>query len=134
MQCDWEATDNIKIMSTTTNLIDEYINNQDPARRSNLYAVRNTIREQLPFAEERISWSMPMWWKGRNIIHFAAAKRHIGIYPGPEAVEHFAGELTKRGLKFSKGAIQIPYGDTLPLDLIAEISRWCGKRNSEGAC
>ena len=134
MQCDWEATDNIKIMSTTTNLIDEYINNQDPARRSNLYAVRNTIREQLPFAEERISWSMPMWWKGRNIIHFAAAKRHIGIYPGPEAVEHFAGELTKRGLKFSKGAIQIPYGDNLPLDLIAEISRWCGERNSEGAC
>ena len=99
-----------------------------------MYAVRNTIREQLPFAEERISWSMPMWWKGRNIIHFAAAKRHIGIYPGPEAVEHFAGELTKRGLKFSKGAIQIPYGDNLPLDLIAEISRWCGKRNSEGAC
>ena len=121
-------------MSTTTNLIDEYINNQDPAHRSNLHAVRDTIREQLPFAEEKISWSMPTWWKGRNIIHFAAAKRHIGIYPGPEAVEHFAGELTKRGLKFSKGAIQIPYGDNLPLDLIAEISRWCGKRNSEGAC
>lgn len=114
--------------------IDEYINNQDPAHRSNLYAVRDTIREQLPFAEEKISWSMPTWWKGRNIIHFAAAKRHIGIYPGSEAVEHFAGELTKRGLKFSKGAIQIPYGDNLPLDLIAEISRWCGERNSEGAC
>lgn len=119
-------------MSSTTNLIDEYINNQDPARRSNLYAVRDTIRGQLPFAEEKISWSMPTWWKGRNIIHFAAAKRHIGIYPGPEAVEHFTGELTKRGLKFSKGAIQIPYGDNLPLDLIAEISRWCGERNSEG--
>ena len=27
---------------------------------------------------------------------FAAAKRHIGIYPGPEAVENFAGELTKQ--------------------------------------
>ena len=63
---------------------------------------------------------------------FAAAKRHIGIYPGPEAVENFAGELTKRGLKFSKGAIQIPYGDNLPLDLIAEISRWCGEHNLSG--
>ena len=123
-----------KNMSRTTNLIDEYINNQDPEHRSNLYAVRDTIREQLPSAEEKISWSIPTWWKGRNIIHFAAAKRHIGIYPGPEAVEHFAGELTKRGFKFSKGAIQIPYGDNLPLDLIAEISRWCGERNSEGAC
>ena len=121
-------------MSSTTNLIDEYINNQDPARRSNLYAVRDTIRGQLPLAEEKISWSMPTWWKGRNIIHFAAAKRHIGIYSGLEAVEYFAGELTKRGLKFSKGVIQIPYGDNLPLDLIADISRWCGERNSEGAC
>ena len=63
---------------------------------------------------------------------FAAAKRHIGIYPGPEAVENFAGELTKRGLKFSKGAIQIPHGDNLPLDLIAEISRWCGEHNLSG--
>ena len=128
-------------MSSTYNInmenrkqIDEYINKQDSEHKSNLLAVRDTIREQLPFAEEKISWSMPTWWKGRNIIHFAAAKRHIGIYPGPEAVEHFAGELMKRGLKFSKGAIQIPYGDNLPLDLIAEISRWCGERNSERAC
>ena len=36
-----------KNMSRTTNLIDEYINNQDPEHRSNLYAVRDTIREQL---------------------------------------------------------------------------------------
>lgn len=111
------------------NLIDEYINKQDLAHRDNLCAVRDTIRDQLPLAEERISWSMPTWWKNHNIIHFAAAKRHIGIYPGPEAVEHFAGELTKRGLKFSKGAIQIPYGDNLPLDLIAEITRWRGEHN-----
>ena len=113
-------------------LIDEYINKQDPAHRSNLRTVRDTIRDQLPSVEERISWSMPTWWKGHNIIHFAAAKQHIGIYPGPAAVEYFAGELRKRGLKFSKGAIQIPYEDNLPLDLIAEISRWCGEHNCEG--
>lgn len=35
-------------------LIDEYINKQDPAHRSNLRTVRDTIREQLPSAEERI--------------------------------------------------------------------------------
>ena len=75
---------------------------------------------------------MPTWWKGHNIIHFAAAKRLIGIYPGPEAVENFAGELTKRGLKFCKRVIQIPYGDNLPLELIAEISRWCGEHNLSG--
>ena len=108
------------------NLIDEYIEIQDPSHRDNLCEVRDTIRSQLPDAKEKISWSMPTWWKGHNIIHFAAAKHHIGIYPGAETVEHFRPELEKRGLKFSKGAIPIPYGDNLPVDLIAEIAGWCG--------
>ena len=99
---------------TSTNPIDEYIERQDPARKDNLCAVR-----------------MPTWWKGHNLIHFAAAKKHIGIYPGPGAVEHFAHQFTKRGLKFSKGAVQIPYGENLPLDLIAEIAHWCGEHHSD---
>lgn len=115
---------------TLANPIDEYIERQNPARKDNLCAVRDTIRKELPGVEERISWSMPTWWKRHNPIQFAAAKQHIGIYSGPAVVEHFAEELAKRGLRFSKGAIQIPYGDNLPLDLIAEIARWCGKHNS----
>lgn len=116
---------------TSTNPIDEYIEGQDPIHKDNLSAVRDTIRKELPGAEERISWSMPTWWKGHNPIHFAAAKKHIGIYPGAEAVEHFSDEFIKRGLKFSKGAVQIPYGEDLPLDLIAEIAGWCGEHNTK---
>ena len=115
---------------TSTNPIDAYIEEQDPVHTANLCAVRDTIRKELPGAEEKISWSMPTWWKEHNLIHFAAAKYHIDIYPGPKAVEYFTDELTRRGLKFSKGAIQIPYGENLPLDLIAEIARWCGEYNS----
>lgn len=32
---------------------------------------------------------MPTFWKRHNILHFAAAKKHIGLYPGPTAVEAF---------------------------------------------
>ena len=110
---------------TQTNPIDDYIKQQAPRHQANLNAVRGTIRRELPDATEKIAWAMPTWWDKRNIIHFAAAKKHIGIYPGPAAVAHFSGDLTKRGLKFSKGAIQIPYGDDLPLDLIAAIACWC---------
>ena len=91
-------------------------------------AVYETIRTVLPEAEERISWSMPTFWKGRNIIHFAAAKNHIGLYPGPEAVEMFADRLS--GYKTSKGAIQFPNNKELPLELIAEIALWSYKKNS----
>ena len=105
--------------------IDEYIAAQDEAIQDQLRNVRDAIRDELPDATEKISWSMPTWWQGRNVIHFAAQKKHIGLYPGPEAVEQFAKKLEERGLKYSKGSIQIPYSDNLPFDLISAIAAWC---------
>jgi len=105
--------------------IDEYINAQDEGIRDQLQNVREAIRDELPNATEKISWSMPTFWEGHNIIHFAAAKKHIGLYPGPEAVEQFAERLEEAGCKYSKGSIQIPYSDELPLDLISAIAAWC---------
>lgn len=65
--------------------IDEYIAAQDEKNQYRLREIREIIRTALPDAEERISWSMPTYWKGRNIIHFAASKKHLGIYPGDKA-------------------------------------------------
>ena len=107
--------------------VGEYILAQDEAIRGHLESVRNVLRASLPDAVEKISWSMPTWWKEHNIIHFAAAKKHIGLYPGPEAVTFFAEKLDQADCKYSKGSIQIPYSDELPLDLIAEIADWCRK-------
>ena len=110
-------------------VIDEYIRKQDPAVRERLNIIRQTIRAAIPDAEERISWQMPTFWKGRNIIHFAAFKNHIGIYPGGEATSEFAEKLTD--FKTTKGAIQLPNNKELPLELIAEIARWSYERNAK---
>ena len=74
--------------------IDEYILSQDEEIRGQLQSVRKVIREKLPDATEKISWSMPTYWKEYNIIHFAAQKKHIGLYPSPEAVTNFAERLS----------------------------------------
>lgn len=103
--------------------IDSYIAEQPEEIQPLLHQVRNAIHHVLPEAEERISWSMPTYWKKHNIIHFAANKKHIGIYPGEKAIEHFAERLKE--YKTSKGAIQIPYTKPLPLELIADIAQWC---------
>lgn len=108
------------------NPIDEYINSQEPELRERLSAVRNTIHTAIPEAEERISFRMPTFWKGRNIIHFAAFKNHIGIYPGGEATAVFAEKLA--GLKTGKGTIQLPHNEELPHELIAGIATWCCER------
>ena len=89
--------------------IDEYIAAQDEKNQYRLREIREIIRTALPDAEERISWSMPTYWKGRNIIHFAASKKHLGIYPGDKATAAFAEELSEYDV--SKGTIRIPYND-----------------------
>ena len=105
--------------------VEDYILAQDEGIRGQLRQVRTVLVSRLPDAKEKISWSMPTYWKDHNIIHFAAQKKHIGLYPGPEAVEFFSDKLNQAGLKYSKGSIQIPYSDQLPLELIAEIADWC---------
>ena len=103
--------------------IDEYIAAQPKMVQPYLNNVRNAIREALPEAEERISWSMPTFWKEHNIIQFAGFKKHIGLYPGPEAVEAFRERL--KDYKTSKGTIQFFYEEPIPVALIADIARWC---------
>lgn len=68
---------------------------------------------------------MPTYWKKHNLIQFAAFKKHIGLYPGPKAIEIFSDHL--KAYKTSKGAIQFPYDQPLPLELIAQIAQWCEK-------
>lgn len=106
-----------------TNSIDAYIAEQPDNVQLLLNQVRDTLRAALPEAEERISWRMPTYWRKHNIIHFAAFKNHIGLYPGPKAIEVFANQLTE--YKTSKGTIQFPYNKPLPLSLISAIAKWC---------
>ncbi|MBR3305356.1 MAG: DUF1801 domain-containing protein [Christensenellaceae bacterium] len=103
--------------------IDEYIDMQDEKTRPVLHEVRAIIKSAIPDAEERISWSMPTYWKGRNIIHFAASGKHLGIYPGDGAIESFADELA--GYDTSKGTIRLPYEEPIPAGLIRKIAKWC---------
>ena len=107
--------------------VDEYIALQGKSEQKCLRAICETIRDTLPDAQEILSYGMPTYWKKRNLIHFAAMKKHIGIYPGSEATEIFAEQL--KDYDVSKGTIRISYSEVLPLDLIAEIAEWCDKNN-----
>lgn len=102
--------------------IDEYIALFPEDMREILQRVRQTIRQAAPDAKEKISWQMPTFWQNENLVHFAAAKHHIGLYPGESGVRVFADKL--KAYKTSKGAIQFPLSEPIPYDLIAEITRF----------
>jgi uncharacterized protein YdhG (YjbR/CyaY superfamily) len=106
--------------------IDEYIALFSEPVKKLLIQMRETIREAAPEAAEKISYQMPTFHQKKNLVHFAAMKNHIGFYPGAEAVVVFAPRLT--GYVHSKGAIQFPLSKPLPLDLVAEITRWRVKK------
>ena len=105
------------------NAIDAYIDEQPEAIRPLLRDVRRVIRKSLSEAAEKISWGMPTWWDRHNLIHFAAQKHHLGVYPGEEAAAQFAPRLTEYSV--SKGTIRLPYDRELPKALIQRIARWC---------
>ncbi len=103
--------------------VDEYIQAQDEPLRPRLEELRRLLQAALPEAVEKISWSMPTYWEGRNLIHFAASKHHLGLYPGGEATAVFAERL--REFDVSKGTIRLSWDKPLPSALIADIARWC---------
>ena len=107
--------------------VDEYIAAFPTEQREKLMQVRKAIRDVLPNADEVISYGMPTYRQKQNLIHFAAMKKHIGIYPGDKAAAFFAEKLQPYSV--SKGTIRIPWNRELPLDLIQEIALWC-KENS----
>ena len=102
--------------------IDQYISEQVAEVQPLLCRIREVIRAAAPESTEKISWGMPTFWQGENIIHFAAFKNHISIFPGSEASAFFADRLT--GYKTAKGTIQLPLNKPVPYDLIADITHW----------
>jgi len=102
--------------------IDGYISEQPENVQPILNEIYETIRQNAPNAAERMSWQMPTFWQGENLIHFAAHKKHLSVYPGGEATGVFAERLS--GYKVSKGTIQLPLDKPIDHDLLADIVRW----------
>lgn len=87
-----------------------------------LQELRALCLERIPNAEEVIRYGMPtIQLGGKNFVHFAATKGHLGFYPTPSGVTAFEHELKKNGLSYSKGCIRFAYDKPLPVSLIKKI-------------
>jgi uncharacterized protein YdhG (YjbR/CyaY superfamily) len=110
--------------------VDEYIVSYEGDVRERMEKLRALIRECSPDISEKLSWGMPTFVLNGNLVHFAAGKNHIGFYPAPSGVEYFISKSS--GYKHSKGAVQLPNNQPLPLDLIREVVMFRVKENSKG--
>lgn len=102
--------------------IDEYISRFPKEVQDKLESIRGAIREAAPDAEEVISYGMPAFRRNRVLVYFAAHKAHIGFYPTSSGISNFREELS--GYKQSKGAVQFPLDEGIPLELVRRIVRF----------
>jgi uncharacterized protein YdhG (YjbR/CyaY superfamily) len=109
--------------------VDEYIQLHSGKVAAHLRQIRQVIRKEAPEAEETISYNMPAYKLNGPLVYFAACANHIGFYPIPSAIAAFSKELKE--YTTSKGAIQFPIDDPLPVPLIKQIVRFRVMENKE---
>jgi uncharacterized protein YdhG (YjbR/CyaY superfamily) len=109
--------------------IDEYIADFPEDVQEILEKIRLTIRNAAPDAEETIKYQMPTFTLKGNLVHFAAYKKHIGLYPAPSGIEKFKDELS--AYKGAKGSVRFPLNQPIPYNLIGEIVKFRVQENLE---
>ena len=103
--------------------IDSYIAAFPREVRPILEQIRKTINKAAPSASETIKYGIPTFTLGgKNLVHFAAYKNHIGFYPAPSGIEAFKEELSV--YKNAKGSVQFPLVKPIPFELIREIVKF----------
>lgn len=106
---------------------EEYIEAFPKEVQKLLKEIRSTIKKAAPDAKEKIAYGIPTFTHHGNLVHFGGFKDHISFFPGGSPVEHFKNELTK--YKTSKGTIQFPLDEPLPVDLIKRIVKFRMREN-----
>jgi uncharacterized protein YdhG (YjbR/CyaY superfamily) len=114
-------------MGTSKNEIDQYIKSFPIDIQTHLEQIRECIKQAAPEAEEVISYGMPTFVLNGNLVHFAAFKNHIGLYPAPRGIKAFEKELSV--YKGAKSSVQFPLDKPMPLHLITRIVKFRVKQN-----
>jgi uncharacterized protein YdhG (YjbR/CyaY superfamily) len=103
--------------------IAEYIRAAPPQAQPHLHRLYAILKSVAPEAEEAIKWGMPFFVEPRFLFAFSAHKAHCNFAVSVKALQAFRKELGKH--KTIKGALQIPYDEPLPEDLVRKIAEYC---------
>lgn len=109
-------------MNPKATSVEEYLSWFPQEIREKLELIRQVLKESVPEAKEVISYHMPAIKTTEVLVYYAAAKNHLGFYPTNSGVTEFKKELA--GYQTSKGAIQIPYDQPVPVKLIEDITKF----------
>jgi uncharacterized protein YdhG (YjbR/CyaY superfamily) len=119
----------MKLRKDKFQTIDEYIGSFPSDIQEKLEKIRMTIKKAAPKSEEVISYQMPAFKSDGILVYFAAFKNHIGFYPTAKVISVFSKELSS--YETTKGTVRFPFGERIPLNLIAKITKFRLKEELE---
>jgi uncharacterized protein YdhG (YjbR/CyaY superfamily) len=101
--------------------VDEYLRGLDEPKRSTLQALRRTILEIVPDAEQVISYRVPAFRvSGKTVAGFAAFKDHLSYLPFSGSVlGQLADEL--KGYTMTKSSLHFPVDRPLPKSVVRNL-------------
>jgi uncharacterized protein YdhG (YjbR/CyaY superfamily) len=101
--------------------VDEYLRGVEEPKRRTLQAVRETILEVVPEAEQVLSYRVPAFRVGgKTVAGFAAFKDHLSYVPFSGSVlGQLADEL--EGYTMTKSALHFPVDTPLPKPLVRKL-------------
>ena len=101
--------------------VDQYLRGVDEPKRSTLQALRRTILEIVPDAEQVISYRVPAFRvSGKTVAGFAAFKDHLSYLPFSGSVlGQLADEL--KGYTMTKSSLHFPVDRPLPTSVVRDL-------------
>ncbi len=101
--------------------VDKYLRGVEEPKRSTLQALRRTILEIVPDADQVISYRVPAFRvRGKTIAGFAAFKDHLSYLPFSGSVlAQLADELD--GYTMTKSALHFPVDRQLPTAVVKKL-------------
>jgi uncharacterized protein YdhG (YjbR/CyaY superfamily) len=108
-------------VAVSTREVDEYLRGVEEPKRGTLEALRRTILEILPEAEQVISYRVPAFRvRGEIVAGFAAFRDHLSYLPFSGSVlDQLADEL--EGYTMTKGSLHFPIDQSLPKPLVEKL-------------
>jgi len=106
-----------------TEEVDRYLEALEEPKRGTLEALRRSILEVVPEAEQGMSYGMPAFKvEGKTVAGFAAFNHHLSYLPHSGSV-HATLADDVAAYETSKGSLRFPVDKPLPSQLVEKLVR-----------
>ena len=111
--------------------VDEYVMQLPADVQVVMERIRASVHSVVPDVGEKISYNMPTFTlDGLPLVHVAAWKKHIGLYPLPAMDGALADEVAP--YRAATDTMQLKYAQPIPYDLVESVMGVILQQRREG--